>query len=744
MPAERGFALLRTADQWKRSTYEGAALDEAAGVVSLAWTAAPLPPGSPSDKLSLGGGLAFDAQCRLYHSVPDEGRVERALWHAQDPLAPLESQPAPADLFAAVPEPAFGDFHGGAPSTPPFGNPGGLAIDEDDRLFVADSGARRVFVFDLWSSRLLNRVDLDGAAPLDLALDTDELTVWAVAEDPPALVRFGARSDPAPVDLPEIAPGDVPVGATPQRITISPAGEVFLLYRDPAGDGWVVPYEQPAHVLPVAGATDIAFDADGYVVVACGPGQPFVRALFTADEWSTGAQLIGRDYDGLGIVATPDGRIGFWTNAGRFREAVPARLVYASTGRVSTYRLDAGSFQMVWGRLFLDACVPVGTAIRAAFATTDEDDADVEAVPWSRPVNLEPGPRPAGSPPLCPVALAPGDGPLPATLHQRETGRELPWARHAQDDPFETYEAPIAAAPGRYLWVTLELAGDTRSTPRVRCMRAEHPSHDYVSRLPRTYSRDPAAASFLLRYLAIFDGVLGDLDARSADRQALLDPYAAPQEILSWLAGFLGLVLDERWPVPVRRQLIAEAACLFRFRGTVRGLEKFLEIVIGSEARVLIIEHYRLRGLGGALLSDEPSSLFAGAVVGMNYRVGGEVGEEGDSPLTGTPADAITAHAHRFSVVIPAVLDDVQLAVVDHVLDVHRPAHTIYEVCTVGAGMRVGLGLHVGLLSMIGRTGGFTTMQLGASALGRGAIVGRPELGARPGGSRIGTDMRVG
>jgi hypothetical protein len=58
--------------------------------------------------------------------------------------------------------------------------------------------------------------------------------------------------------------------------------------------------------------------------------------------------------------------------------------------------------------------------------------------------------------------------------------------------------------------------------------------------------------------------------------------------------------------------------------------------------------------------------------------------------------------------------------------------------------MRVGFGLHVGLLSMVGRTGGFTTMQLGASALGRGAIVGRPELGTRPGGSRIGTDMRVG
>jgi hypothetical protein len=60
------------------------------------------------------------------------------------------------------------------------------------------------------------------------------------------------------------------------------------------------------------------------------------------------------------------------------------------------------------------------------------------------------------------------------------------------------------------------------------------------------------------------------------------------------------------------------------------------------------------------------------------------------------------SHAHRFSVLIPASLTEEQLDVVRRILEVHRPAHTIFDVCTVGAGMRVGRGLHVGISSMVG------------------------------------------
>ena len=105
------------------------------------------------------------------------------------------------------------------------------------------------------------------------------------------------------------------------------------------------------------------------------------------------------------------------------------------------------------------------------------------------------------------------------------------------------------------------------------------------------------------RYLSFFDGTLGELDARAACREVLVDPSAAPEEVLPWLASFLGLVLDLRWPVAARRTLIREVTWLFRFRGTVPGLKRFLQIYLGFD--VIIIERFRLIGLGGAFLICE-------------------------------------------------------------------------------------------------------------------------------------------
>lgn len=470
--------------------------------------------------------------------------------------------------------------------------------------------------------------------------------------------------------------------------------------------------------------------------------------------------LKARGYDGLGIVRTPDGRIGYWTQHG-FQHATAARLRYKANGAVTTFRLDSGEFHTVWGRLFLDACIPRDTQIIVRCVTADEPPEDA-AIVRSRPENTKENPPHKNlSPPMPPASLAQQFAKAPAqflqrselpgqTLHRRATGRELPWVRFAENDPYETYEAPILAEPGRFLWVRLELTGNTHTTPRFRALRAEYPSHDYLRRLPNTFSRDEQAASFLRRYLALFDGVLSEMEAKADARAMLLNPMSAPSELLPWLAGFLGLTLDERMahaPRPggmiedVRRTLIAEATWLFRFRGTVPGLRRWLEIYLGVEP--IIIEKFRVRGLGGALLGDPPG-LASNSVLGAGFRIGGAVGEDETQILTGTIEDAFATHAHRFTVVIPAALTSEQQDVVRQILEMHRPAHTLVDICTVNAGMRVGRGLHVALTSIIGTSGGFRTLQLGNAALGRGVIVGKPEAGTILGSAQLGSDSRVG
>ena len=58
----------------------------------------------------------------------------------------------------------------------------------------------------------------------------------------------------------------------------------------------------------------------------------------------------------------------------------------------------------------------------------------------------------------------------------------------------------------------------------------------------------------------------------------------------------------------------------------------------------------------------------------------------------------------------------------------HRPAHTVGGFCTAGAGMRAGIGAHVGLTTIIGDTARFVPAMIGDFALGRGATIGRAKL----------------
>jgi phage tail-like protein len=749
----RPFALLRTGDQWIRCSFDKTFLDLDAGIVELEWSTSTNDSSQPAPTLA--AGLAFDQECRLYHSLPSEGRVERILWKATDPLGPVTDQPSPVNLIEGERTERLGDFtvtdHAG-----PLLGPGGVAVDINDRLFITETGRDRILIYDLWSERLIRKITMSGACPTDLA--AHGIDVYAVLSGTKQIVRLDARSDPVPFDI--------PTGCTdPTRIAVSPGGRVAIL--DKAGTpGAHVWFTTKGYTdFAVSSATDVEWESEAVIVVARQPGADFLRYEIAPDERAQLASLRARGYDGLGIVATPElidsssashsvstaHRIGYWTASG-FRTAVPARLIYERVGRLTTFRFDSGSYQTVWGRLFIDACVPEGADLRAHYIVLDEAE-DETPLPRVPPKNVHQVTikRPDLSPPMPPEELKPGPTEVSQRVHRRESGRELPWTQPAAEDHFKTYEAPINAPAGRFLWVTLELRGNTRVSPKIRCIRAEYPAHDYLRRLPKTFSRDAQGASFLLRYLALFEGFLGETEARGVDRDLLLDPRSAPDECIPWLASFIGLTLDERWakaPSPngqtaidARREMIREAVWLFRYRGTLPGLKRFIELYTGIP--VIIIEHYRMRGIGASVLGDTGAA-FSSSIVGVGFRIGGAVGSETVMPIQGNVEDAFRTHAHRFTAIIPAALTAEQLDVVRNIIEVHRPAHTIFDVCTVSAGMRVGRGLIVEISSVIGRTGGFSTFQVGNAVLGRGAIIGRPEEGSTLGSGRLGTDMRVG
>jgi len=753
----RPFALVHTGDQWVRGSFEHVFLDYEHGVVELAWSTNTLDNTSASPPV--GAGLAFDNECRLYHSVPDVGTVQRIRRSAASLDTP---DAAPVSLFVAPLPEMVGDFgSSAAPSS--IREPRGLAVDENDRLFIAETGAAQILIYDLWSERLLRRVSLGNERPTSLA--SHGALVWAVLEPTGRVVKLSAGGGPEAVALPTGC-------ANVTRVSTAPDGTLALLTHATTANSEVWVIDQTGKTrdhFTEAFATDIAWESNAVLVVARQPGADFIRVRVGQPVRENVGPLRARGYDGMGITRTPGTlsdasgyacecggtcgcagdsfRIGYWTARG-FRLAIPARLTYAPIGRVTTYRLDSGAYQTQWGRIFLDACIPPGTNVGVRCIATDESDDDV-TMSRQLPGNIERVTivRPDLSPPMPPIALFHIDAAVEGRVSERDSGRELPWTEPLANDPFRTYEGWLDAPAGRYLWVTLELRGNTRLTPRVRCIRAEHPAHDYLRRLPKLFSRDESNASFLRRYLAMFEGFVGETEARAVDRNVLLSPRTAPDEVLPWIGSFLGLTLDERWAhaprpggrtVDARRDIIELAAWLFRCRGTVRGLKKFIELYVGVE--IVLLEHFRFRARMSAMLGGTGASA-ASSMLGVGFRVGDAMGDA-SSAASGSAA-AADSHAHRFTVLIPATLNAEALDVVRQILLVHRPAHTIFDVCTVGAGMRVGRGLHVGISSMVGATGGISQLQLGDTPLGRGSILGRPTSGTAVEASRLGTTTRI-
>jgi phage tail-like protein len=107
--------------------------------------------------------------------------------------------------------------------------------------------------------------------------------------------------------------------------------------------------------------------------------------------------------------------------------------------------------------------------------------------------------------------------------------------------------------------------------------------------LPGLYQEpDPGGVPNLTQRLtAALDGVLAPVFLSLDNFAAYLDPRLTPEDFLEWLAGWLGLSLDERWPIERRRELFARAVTLYRLRGTARGIALHVAAFAGVEPEVV-------------------------------------------------------------------------------------------------------------------------------------------------------------
>lgn len=248
-----------------------------------------------------------------------------------------------------------------------------------------------------------------------------------------------------------------------------------------------------------------------------------------------------------------------------------------------------------------------------------------------------------------------------ATAQDRleEDGRVLVLAVLPGEQRSATLEvAPEGAAAGDYafdLVVTDTGSQEVSSTPGL--LRLRHPEPSLLRFLPAIYTeaardRRPAFAPyedppFFGRFLRGFEDAIEPISGLLDRVDCLFDPDAAPADFLPWLATWVSLVLDENWPEMKRRRLIREAVELYRWRGTRRGLSRYLEIYCGVSPEI----------------DDQP---FEGMRLGPSTLIGKNTTLGGVAP-------------HTFVVTL-AVSDrrSINEQIVRDIIESEKPAHTAY------------------------------------------------------------------
>ncbi|MBA3470125.1 MAG: FHA domain-containing protein [Herpetosiphonaceae bacterium] len=96
----------------------------------------------------------------------------------------------------------------------------------------------------------------------------------------------------------------------------------------------------------------------------------------------------------------------------------------------------------------------------------------------------------------------------------------------------------------------------------------------YLQHLPPIYQND----DFIGRFLLIFESILGPIEGMIDHIHYYFDPRLIPEALLSWLALWVDLALNENWPLEKRRALVANVTELYRWRGTRRGMIEYLRL----------------------------------------------------------------------------------------------------------------------------------------------------------------------
>lgn len=155
----------------------------------------------------------------------------------------------------------------------------------------------------------------------------------------------------------------------------------------------------------------------------------------------------------------------------------------------------------------------------------------------------------------------------------------------------------------------------------------------------------------------------------------LFDPLATPDEFLPWLAGWAALTLRSELSNSRKRKLLAHIISLYRIRGTRKYLEELLTLCVDAVATVADTE---LPALQVGVHSTTDSDTYIGGGAPYFFRV------TLVAPLLG-PREV-----------------QAQVKIAHAIVELAKPAHTIYELDVISPKLQLGISSTVGEDTVLG------------------------------------------
>ena len=105
----------------------------------------------------------------------------------------------------------------------------------------------------------------------------------------------------------------------------------------------------------------------------------------------------------------------------------------------------------------------------------------------------------------------------------------------------------------------------------------------YLNYLPELYSYD----DFMNRFLMLFESFWKPINSQISQVENYFDPDLTPDSFVKWLSTWVGLDIDETFPMDRVRGLIRHAGEFYRSRGTAASLKMMLELYSGGTVSIV-------------------------------------------------------------------------------------------------------------------------------------------------------------